>query len=60
MMSMVYGRRKKGRPKARYSDNITEMKGMRMIQVVRKGLDPFIWRRFVCDAMADQLNDHSV
>ena len=31
-----------------------------MVQVVRKGQDRFIWMRFVWDATADQLDDHSV
>ena len=55
MMGMVYGKRKRGRPKTRYSDNIRELTGMSMAQVVRKAQDRFIWRRFVWDALADQL-----
>ena len=36
MMGMVYDKRKRGRPETGYSDNIIELTGMSMAQVVRK------------------------
>ena len=48
IMGMVYGKRKRGRPETRYSDKIRELRGMSMVQVVRKaGTEP-IYLEEIC------------
>ena len=48
LLGMVYGKRGRGRPKARYSDNIREISGGRsMTQMYRMAQDREKWRAMV-------------
>ena len=57
IIGMVFGKRKRGRPKNRYKDNIRELTKLSMMQIYRKTKDRREWRLFVKDATADQPND---
>ena len=57
---MVFGKRKRGRPKTRYKDNIKELTNLSMVQVYRMAKDRKEWRQFIMDATANHANDLSV
>ena len=57
---MVFGKRKRGRPKTRYKDNIRELTNLSVVQVYRMAQDRREWRQFIMDATANHANDLSV
>ena len=57
---MVFGMRKRGRPKMRFVDNIKEIAGIGIARIVREAEDRENWRRFCRGATADRLNDLTV
>ena len=57
---MVFGKRKCGRPKMRFVDNIKEIAGIRIARLVREAEDRVNWRRFCRGATADRLNDLTI
>ena len=57
---MVFGKRKRGRPKTRYKDNIKELTNLSMVQVYRMAQDRKEWRQFIMDATANHAYDLSV
>ena len=57
---MVFGKRKRGRPKLRFVDNIKEIAGIGIARIVREEEDREYWRRFCRGATADRLNDLTV
>ena len=57
---MVYGKRKRVRPKMRFVDNIKNILGMSIARTVRMEEDRENWRRFCRGAMADCLNNPTV
>ena len=60
MMGMVFGKRKHGRPKMRFVDNIKDIAGISIARIVREAEDRENWRRFCRGAMADRLNNLTV
>ena len=60
LSKMVFGKRKRGRPKMRFVDNIKEIAGIGIAGVVREAEDRENWRRFCRGATADHLNDLTV
>ena len=57
---MVFGKRKRGRPKMRFVDNIKDITGIGIAGIVREAEDKENWRRFCRGATADRLNDLTV
>ena len=60
LSKMVFGKRKRGRPKMRFVDNIKEIAGIGIAGIVREAEDRENWRRFCRGATADRLNDLTV
>ena len=52
IVGMVYGTRKRGRPKTRYKDNIKEELGMSIVQAFRAAQDRHKWRNLMKEATA--------
>ena len=57
---MVFGKRKRGRPKTRYKDDIKELTNLSMMQLYRMALDRREWRKFIMDSIANHSNDLSI
>ena len=60
LTGMVFGKRKRGRPKIRFEDNIKNIAGISIARVVREAEDRENWRRFCRGVTADRLNDLTV
>ena len=60
IMGMVFGKRKHGRPKMRFADNIKDIAGIGIARIVREAEDRENWRRFCRGAMADHLNNLTI
>ena len=60
IMEMVFGKRKCGRPKMRFVDNIKDIAGIGIAGIVREAEDRENWRRFCRGATADCLNDLAI
>ena len=60
IMGMVFGKRKCGRPKMRFVDNIKDIAGIDIVRIVREAEDRENWRRFYRGATADHLNDLTI
>ena len=54
---MVFGKRKRGRPKTKYKDNIKELTNLSMVQVYRMVQDRREWKHFLMDATANHSDD---
>ena len=57
---ILFGKRKRVRPKMRFIDNIKDIAGIGIAGLVREAEDRETWRRFCRGATADRLNDVSV
>jgi len=57
---MVFGKRKRGRPKMRFIENIKDIAGFGIARIVREEEDRENLRRFYRGAKADRFNDLSV
>ena len=57
---MIFGKRKRGRPKMRFVDNIKDIAGTGIAGIIREAEDRENCRRFCRGATADRLNDLTV
>ena len=57
LTGMVYGKRRRGRPKMRFEDDIKNIVRLSISRVVREAEDRENWGRFCRSAKADRLNN---
>ena len=57
---MVFGKRKRIRPRIRFVDNIKDIAGIGIARIFREAEDRENWRRFCRGATADRLDEVTV